>query len=67
MGTNCHAVVGLESGAGAAQVHAKVRIAATTCHQGNLSMPDAAEAERDLDQPHVAQERTSLPPRKIAL
>ena len=29
----------------AAQGHAEVRIAATTCHQGNRSMPDAATAD----------------------
>ena len=28
-----------------AQVHAGIRIGATTCHQGNWSMPDAAVAD----------------------
>ena len=50
-----------------AQVHAGVRIGATTCHQGNWSMPDPAVADRELVQGHGPQDRTSSAPRWSAL
>ena len=46
----------------AEQVHGDVRIGAMTCHQGNLSMPDAAVADRELDRAHGARNRASSPP-----
>jgi hypothetical protein len=46
-----------------AQVHAGIRIGATTCHQGNWSMPDAAVADRELVRGHGPQDRASSPPR----
>ena len=49
---------------GAAQGHAEVRIAATTCHQGNRSLPDVAAAERGLVRVHGPRDRTSSPPRE---
>ena len=39
-----------------------VRIGAMTCHQGNLSMQDAAVADRELDRAHGTQNRASSPP-----
>ena len=48
----------------AAQGHAEVRIAATTCHQGNRSMSDVAAAEKGLVRVHGPRDRTSSPPRE---
>ena len=50
-----------------AQVHAEVRIGATTCRQGNWSMPDAAVANRELVRVHGPRDWASSPPRRSAL